>query len=632
MLRFLAFLLVGTLLFGACTTSATEVDTDGVRWSLVVEQANGQATKVCALPADWATTPQQITTELDSLIVKLELEPRDNYTAFTATATALRPQELFLSLRADFAADDYQTYNFNGPVDSAEIFRQSPHDIDAWIVKTIAMQAVPVVAVQREEEFTVAVSDAPFQYANFTSQQFYPARGTFSLSSGDNGQSPGIQPDTSQRLNLDYNADKTQVFSPGRVIAHYHEVTPERPHTLEGILFKTRAADFKALRQAITYRVADHFSEQRYQDYFGALAFTTAYMNLRANDSGKSKYWVVPAVEYGNTQYGRDAFWISSMLDPVYDAACLESELAEVNHFAEYPLVTLIWAYRAERSGLQLDRKLLQAYVDAIELRVRNDRYYSFNAADGRLDFQYWGDVMAFEKDDIIAYNQGLFAIAMRVAKEMGLTVNVDEAAAAQVYRDLYHEELGMMPVSEQKLILSPDALVPDLLAQLYLEEPLLTDEQVRRHFERMRDYAKTDYGFKIVSTPTGEYLPAEQYDIPGYVSQVNREKMPDGRYFRGGSYFLYDNLFLIDAYLHGIAEAEELLKWRVGLDFATGSTTYETLNTLTGEPWKPNMGWNVAIYAFWRQLMDQGLADDELLQSVASIVQAETQNQSTDE
>jgi hypothetical protein len=129
--------------------------------------------------------------------------------------------------------------------------------------------------------------------------------------------------------------------------------------------------------------------------------------------------------------------------------------------------------------------------------------------------------------------------------------------------------------------------------------------------------YSKTPYGFKIVATPTGEYLPAEQYDIRGYVSQVNREKMPDGRYFRGGSYFLYDNLFLIDAYLHNVAGAGEQLTWRIGLDFGIGNTTYECLNTKTGEPWKPNMGWNVAIYAIWRDLVDRGLADDTLLRTI---------------
>lgn len=121
---------------------------------------------------------------------------------------------------------------------------------------------------------------------------------------------------------------------------------------------------------------------------------------------------------------------------------------------------------------------------------------------------------------------------------------------------------------------------------------------------------------YKYVYENTHSELGASNYE-----SQVNRENMPDGRYFKGGSYFLYDNLFLLDAYLHGIDGVEEMLKWRIGLDFKIGATSYECLNTITGEPWKPNMGWNVAIYAFWQKLMEEGKANAALLGHIDKIV-----------
>ena len=141
----------------------------------------------------------------------------------------------------------------------------------------------------------------------------------------------------------------------------------------------------------------------------------------------------------------------------------------------------------------------------------------------------------------------------------------------------------------------------------------MLDRKTVLQHYKKIIDHSKTPYGYKVVSLPNGDYLPDSMYDVKNYISQANREKMPDGRYFKGGSYFLYDNLFLIDAYLHGIKEAEDELIWRVSLDFSIGATTYECLNTITGEPWKPNMGWNIAIYYYWRLLMDRGKADDRL-------------------
>lgn len=593
--------------------------TSGVEWKLYLHLPDGSRSEVATI--DNLDQTQTIYESADAFDLIISIKPKGEYSVVRVSVNATETSSAYVSLAASYVSGQYQAFNFNGPVEHRETYRQSPHDVNAWIVETIPMQSVPVIALKSDSMFWVAVSDSPFKYQNFTSQTFYPDDGIAYLSSGDNGQSPGIQPDTSTVLDMDYNAEKTQIFTPGKVLSHYHEMAPAKPHEFEAIVFKAKTSDYKGLRKQITINVADHFSDGRYKDYFGALAFTTAYFNLRTNDSGKSKYWVIPAVEYGNTQYGRDAFWISMMLDPQYSSESLKSELIKVNHFAEYPLFAIIWAYRSYQAGYDLDMTLVQNYVDAVEARVTDHAYYSYFEGDGRLDFQYWGDLMAFEKHDVISYNQGLFAIAINMALEMDLKVATDVARATQVYVDLFNQELGFMPVSQLKAILSPDAILPDLLSQMYLGQSLLPTSYVQQHFDRMVKYAKTDYGFKVVSTATGDYLPPVAYDIPGYDSQVTRGDWVDGEYFRGGSYFLYDNLFLLTAHLHGIESAEELIRWRVALDFKAGSTTYEHLNTITGKPNKPNMGWNVAIYALWRQLVERGKADPELFDHIDKIV-----------
>jgi len=80
--------------------------------------------------------------------------------------------------------------------------------------------------------------------------------------------------------------------------------------------------------------------------------------------------------------------------------------------------------------------------------------------------------------------------------------------------------------------------------------------------------------------------------------------------------------LFLIDAYLYGIKGAEAEIIWRCSLDYKLGATSYECINTKTGELWKPNMGWNVAIYSFWKQLVNEKKADDKLFKSINKIIQ----------
>ncbi|NJK86050.1 MAG: hypothetical protein HC906_08900 [Bacteroidales bacterium] len=347
-------------------------------------------------------------------------------------------------------------YNFIGPVTKNEMFRQSPHDVNAWIVKSIPMQPVPMVAVKTNTGYSVAVSSSPCFYNNFTSQEFDIQNNIVKLNSGDDGSSPGTKPDTSQSINLDYNADKSQKFSPGKIISFYHPIGKGKKHVFECLIFDITGTDKNSFRKKTTLTISKGFSKGKFDNYFGSLAFVTAYMNLRVNETGKSRYWVVPAIEYSNIQYTRDAFWISTVLDPFFSNECLKTELHEVNHFAEYPLVAIIWAYRAYTEGMDVDLKKVQDYVNAVEKRARNNCYYSYFEGDGRLDFQYWGDVIAFEKDDVISYNQGLFALAIDMAARMKLQIISDPEEAANNYRNIYRDDEGFLPISRKKRFWDP--------------------------------------------------------------------------------------------------------------------------------------------------------------------------------
>ncbi len=591
---------------------------EGLRWALILHQEGVQDRVALELPR-YINKDFKTVKKLGQIRIDFSLQAKGTYTVFNVTASAKSPTAVYFSLRGFY--EKGTPYNFNGEVKNSEIYRQSPHDLDAWIVKTIPEQAVPVVALRNEQGFAIALNGSPALYDNFTSQEFSSDRQYIALCSGDSGESPGMQPDTSKVLNLDYNAENGQKFTPGKVIRHFHQITLGKNHQFEGLIVQSKAQDFNALRKDINLYAATHFSGGKINNYFGALAFTTAYMNLRSNDSGKSKYWVVPSVEYANVQYGRDAFWIATMLPPQFDAECMKSELHTVNPFAEYPLFAIIWAYRAFKNKAEVPLSKVQAYVDEIERRAKNNCYYSYDPQAGRLDFQYWGDLMAFEKEDVISFNQGLFALALQAAQEMGLKISSNPEAAAEQYRRQFNQALGFVPISRLKNnVLGPDPLAPDLIAQIYFGKKLLPTEQVKSHFYHMYRHSRTPFGYKVIAAADGTFLPNAGYDVPGYKSQANREGVIDGQYFRGGSYFLYDNLFLLDAYLHGIPEAEGELMWRIGLDFKAGNTTYECLNTLNGEPWKPNMGWNVAIYAFWQHLVDQKLASTKLFEHIDKI------------
>jgi hypothetical protein len=610
-----AFLICGFML--SCIQKRENTDS----WILILKQEGKKDLEICRLPGD-IKEPFVFDKDLHGVHVKFTLDPSKAYTVFKATASTAGRASVFFSLEKHYTRE--VPYNFSGEVKTPEIFRQSPHDVNAWITDKIAKQAIPVVALKSDSGFLVALNGSPALYENYTSQVFYTNDKIIALSSGDNGETPGIHPDSVNQLALDYNTEKGQIMAPGKIRSYYHPISPGQPHVFEGLLFTTRAKTLNGVRKDINQYAAMHFSGGTYKDYFGALAFTTAYMNLRVNETGNSRYWVVPSVEYSNTQYCRDAFWISMMLPPEFSTESLKNELAVVNNYAEYPLFAIIWAHRSYQETRKVDLLKVQKYVDAIEARSRNSWYYSFLKSDGRLDFQYWCDAIAFEKDDVITYNQGLFALAISAAREMGLSTKTNPEKALDNYRSMYNSELGFYPVSEKKNnILAPDPLVPDLLSQIYFNKKILPDERIKLHYNAMIGRSKTRFGFKTLCLPDGAYLPSSEYDVKGYTSQTNRDKTPDGEYARGGSFFLYDNLFLIDAYLHGIKEAEDQLIWRVSMDFQIGNTTYECLNTKTGNPWKPNMGWNVAIYSIWRKLVDEGNASPKLFENINKISRA---------
>jgi hypothetical protein len=165
--------------------------------------------------------------------------------------------------------------------------------------------------------------------------------------------------------------------------------------------------------------------------------------------------------------------------------------------------------------------------------------------------------------------------------------------------------------------LLSPDSLVPDLLANIYLGAPLLPRESVAAHIETLNRVALTPHGYKVLCRNNGDYPTEADTTIEGYRSESQRAEKAPGDYQRGGSWFLYDCVCLLDGVLHEVPTAAQLLVWRIRMEMDAYGTTFEYLHTKTGQPHKSNMGWNVAIYAFLRQLTAEERISPQILQQI---------------
>jgi len=560
-----------------------------VSWRFAFNDDTGRQVDLGALnPA--GPFPERLSWSQGGTRVGVTIERADDQLRFTmnASAAAAEPRG-YLSLVGQGEAAALFSYARD---ESQEIcYRQSPHN-PATNPTRMAKQDLPMIGFREPGETLIAVSDSPVFSDNYTTQWFRPAEKTAVLSSGDNGSLAGS---AGTRVKLG---------------AYYHDLAVKGGHTFRGIIFSSRAQGMVEIRRDVLTAIARRWGAAH--DRFGITAFATNYMLLRRNETGQSPAWVVPGIAYCNKQYSRDAFWQSMALPNEWAAQCYQNEQVAQSPGAERPLFLLIWAWRTKQEGGAIDRTALQATLDYIESHAREGRFYSSERPD-RKDFQSWFDTVAFEPDDVLTYNQGLLAVALAAAEKLGLHPRTAPALASQRYREMFNAAGGYFPVSAQKNLVAVDALVGDALAQVMLGHTLLPDELVARHFKKVVGVAKTPYGYKVVCQPDGAYARQEDYNAKDFPIKPTVA----GNYQYGGSWFLYDMLFLTSAYLHRVPGAREELLWRAPLDFRLSGTYCEYINTATGEPTKLNQGWNAGIYGIWMRLIQAGLADDAIFRAI---------------
>lgn len=541
--------------------------------------------------------------EKDGVRISLNLKKIGSICLYEAVASADTGVDCCFSLARSGVPGEMLA--FFGPVTEREIYRQSPHDPQQYHLR-MKKQAVPMGAAKVEGGYEIALSDAPYYSDNYTTQEFIPEEQRFIISSGDSGRKPGWQGGLS--------------FEP-----YYHHIGGEKTHVFRFLIFFSAAKSLDRMRLDIFRAIAQCFGDGD-SSLYKSICFSTNYMHLRKNETGTSDLWVVAGIEYGNTQYIRDSFWQSMILPSNVAAECNKVLTAERCVNAENPLILVLWAYRVFINGGTPRMDEVKKVLERIRLCTVDGCFHPKIDSQGRLDFRSWFDLCAHTETDNITYNQGLYAAAMHGACEMGLATENEYKLAAERYRSLFIKELGIYPVSREKVALCVDALVGDLMHYLLFGSCILPDEDVCSHYKTVCDRCTTKYGIKVCAGLDGSYNDASFFGIDGYLADYftdpKYEARP-GHYIWGSSYFIYEMLFHIDAYIHGAPDAEQHVIDRTLLDFSLGSTYFEHIDTVSGKPNKANQGWNAAIYAIWQQLMNEGKAGSRYFDEVETYLAA---------
>ena len=528
----------------------------------------------------------QKTVMISPFFVHTECSEQGKYKIYEITVSSEEEKEIYLSLMGE---GDAEFYSFGGLCTEKRIFRQSPHDPLKFHFK-MEKSAVPMVAAVKDGMADIFISDNPSYFDNATTQHIIPEEKRFYLSSGDKGGVP--------------NFPESEQFGP-----IFHKIGGEKKHIFRFIAFKENVSDLKGIRREAFLAIEKVWGKGS-DSHYRAMCFASNYMHIRKNETKTSDRWIVAGIEYSNTQYFRDAFYQSMILDEeMQDESyrALDYDFCE----AENPLIYLIWSYRNVKNGKTCNKKRTdfawETVIRGMEKFEPHDSYYP-NSKEGG-DFRCWFDTCAFDRDDADLYNQGLLVCALEAAARLGYDAGGRKERALKKYHALFNG--AYFPLSKKKQCMALDFTVGEVLYYLLFDELFIDQIMFEKSYRSVCDSAaKTKYGIKIVANADGSYAPIETFMSGDYL-YYGFARMDLGRYQNGGSWHLYEMLFHIAGHLHGMPDAEKNLTERLMIDLNYGGATYEYMHTLKGNGVKANQGWNASVYAIWEELIRRGKATD---------------------
>jgi hypothetical protein len=298
--------------------------------------------------------------------------------------------------------------------------------------------------------------------------------------------------------------------------------------------------------------------------------------------------------------FTRDAYWIlAAHRDPKVHAAVLGRLRPEQHPDGQAPTALYIDGYSPR--GRDNDDECTLLFVlmsyDAFRLGVAPDRgsleraagWLARHAPQGRYGsspgpFAYWLDTLSLAGDaPCVAYNQGLYAVALQALRAMGLPV--DPAPAEAAYRATFDPALGQIRCYADRAgrfgqLRDSSSLVGEALSWYYFDRPVLTREMVAATLATQPRAFYPDgsfLGFRNLTRQDGGPLPVSwMNDWP-----ANKP----GDYQNGASWVLYDALALYAGIRHGVPGTAGLLLDRLASETRRSPTLHEYIVATDEDP-----------------------------------------------
>ncbi|MFH0758901.1 MAG: hypothetical protein V2B15_16550 [Bacteroidota bacterium] len=352
----------------------------------------------------------------------------------------------------------------------------------------------------------------------------------------------------------------------------YHRMPIGEKQTKTIFTFVQKAKDLRDIRLASQTRLAEGLGMEGsdvekvlYADFM-MLTWITSPQDFSPHN--------VPSINYAPDMYNRDSFWsVVSLYDKELNESIWKKWGGTQDNRGAIGTIITPFMGSIEKKGNEatcqwiwwglINKRRYHSSLDTLRLkRALEFCIQEFDPGkDGVVGSQFslsQNDVVYYEqKKSTLAVNQGVYAVTLMAAKELGFDIEQDYIdKTIQEYRNFYDREKGYI-VSDKDFtyVVSFTDLMPEFVSWWLWDTPLLDSEMVintLNKFPVMNDCSPiichvTDTFFTEENKP---FLPDQMW--------------PDGQYYNGGSWMRNEICAYVAGKKHGWEPAKERIEKRM--------------------------------------------------------------------
>ncbi len=390
------------------------------------------------------------------------------------------------------------------------------------------------------------------------------------------------------------------------VVECYHPLDMAETSVKTMFIFAEPASTLRDYRLASQVRLAEGLGFKGNQ--VEKILFADLNMLTWISDAGDLTPHMVPSLNYSPDMYNRDSFWSAiALYDRELNEAIWNKWAATQN--TDGGIGTIITPLVGSEEFTPNDATLcfiLWAFVNKKRFNSRPDMEKVEKALaycrenfplddEGRIQATTplcQMDVMwTHDQRQVYAVNQGMWAVVLRCAKELGCRVTDDEISKAQAaYRSMYDNERGhIISWTKRPDIIALYDMMPEFLSWWFWDEPILTAEAVINTLEKFPVYNDC---LPIMCKDDGTFFVESDhpYDVPEI-------RWHAGIYYNGGSWMRVEYLAYVAALKHGWPHAKDRMHKRLLADI--NNKPDEPLSH-EWMPCKPGVEWNMSKVFAW--------------------------------